>query len=470
MNQLRILMVDDEDIIRKEMRSILSNMGFLVYDAALPSAALAILEQQPVDIAIVDVRMPEMSGIELLRKIKSSYPYIEVIIITGHGDETTILEALREGAFDYFRKPVRGHDIAYAIERTRGFLAMKQRLKIAEEGLSILSEEIQAHTGVIVGRSAAITQAISLTLKASASATTPILIYGPSGSGKELIARVIHYAGARKNHVFCVVNSSAIPETLLESEFFGYTKGAFTGAAEDRPGIFERADGGTLFLDEIGDMPVDLQAKLLRAIENKTITRVGSGKEISVDVRIVAATNKNLREMVAQKQFREDLYYRLNTLEIDLPPLRNRKEDIPALVEHYIHQFAKELKRKIMSVDPEVMLRLADYDFPGNVRELKNMCERAVLLCESDVIRTSDFAFDAKRPAVDTLKRMGASADVPLSLQAVDELEKKIVIDALKRAMYVKSNAAKLLSISRQSLDWLIKKHGIILQTDVAGT
>ncbi len=467
MDHLRILIVDDEDIIRKELRGVLECLDYAIYDASRPSLALALLEKQAIDIAIIDIKMPEMSGIELLKLIKGSYPDIEVIIITGHGDENTLLEALREGAFDYFRKPIRGPDIEYAIHRTRSFLRMKQRLLAAEQVLSLLSDEMQVHTGTIIGQSAAIKQAIALTLKASQSPTAPILITGPSGSGKELFARVIHFAGARKNNIFCVVNSSAIPETLLESEFFGHTKGAFTGAAEDRAGIFERANEGTLFLDEIGDMPLDLQAKMLRAIENKTITRVGSNKEISVNVRIVAATNRDLKDMVSQKLFREDLYYRLNTIEIDLPPLRERKEDIPALVEHYVTRFAREMNKKNISIDADIYTALTRHDFPGNVRELKNMCERAVLLCAQDVLRGIDFPFvhQSSHP-----KAGGGEmhASIPLTLKAVDDLEKSIVIEALKRSGHIKTEAAKLLSIRRQSLDWLIKKHNIVIRTNVA--
>lgn len=467
MTKMRVLVVDDEDIIRKEMRAILTDMGYEVYDAALPSRALEVIEKEPIDIALLDVRMPEMNGIELLKKIKALKPDIEVIIITGHGDEDTILEAMRAEAFDFFRKPVRGFDIQCSIERTMRYHLLKNRLKSSEQGLSFLSDELIKYTGTIVGSSSAIEQAIKLTLKAAQSPTAPVLITGPSGSGKELFARVIHYAGSRKDKPFFVINCSAIPENLIESEFFGHTKGAFTGATDDRAGFFERAGGGTLFLDEIGDMPLDLQAKLLRAIENKTYMRIGSTKEMSTDVRIVAATNRDIEDMVAKKLFREDLFYRLNIIEIDLPPLRDRQNDISVLLDHYVGLYAREMNKSDITVDPKVYDALSAYAFPGNVRELKNMCERAVLMCESTMLRPADF------PCAAVSQASSADATAPvtgtLSLKAVDDLEKSIILEALRRSDFVKTQAAKMLDIRRQSLDWLIKKHGIVLKTDVAG-
>lgn len=336
---LNVLILDDEDIIRTEVNEFLTNVGYSVYEADRPSRAMELLQQHEIDIMILDIKLPEKDGVEVLQDVKQLHPATEVIMITGHGDSDTVLQCMKRGAFDFFHKPIRLLEIRTAIERTERFLSLQTKLRHLERRFDAVSTDLQRSIADIVGSSEAIQGVIDTTLKAAASADTSVLITGESGSGKELVARVLHHASPRASRPYVPVNCSAIPDTLIESEFFGHRKGAFTGAIEDRAGYFEAAEGGTLFLDEIGDMPLAAQTKLLRVLEDRRVKRVGGTREVPVNLRVIAATNQDLPRMISDKAFRGDLYYRINTLEIRIPPLRERLADLQELISHFISDF-----------------------------------------------------------------------------------------------------------------------------------
>jgi len=379
---------------------------------------------------------------------------MEVIMITGHGDMDAVIQAMRLGAMEFFTKPFRLLDMKVAIQRSRRFVALSSQLKEANLGYALLSKELQESVGhQIIGVSPAIKRVVDLMQRVAKSDTTSVLITGESGTGKELVARGIHFLSNRKKNLFCAVNCSAIPETLFESEFFGHKKGAFTGAQDDKPGWFEIASGGTLFLDEVVEMQPQMQAKLLRVLEDKKIQRIGSHLQIDVDVRIVAATNKNIAQMTEDNRFRSDLFYRLNSFIINLPPLRERREDIPILFDYYLRFFCNKFNKNIPDVDPQVYKALGQYDFPGNIRELRNMVERAIILSDGNKIRTRDFSL--KEIVVD---------EIPVDGEEVldlEELEKRTIIKALEKTGYKKVEAALLLNITRQALDRRLEKYNL---------
>ncbi len=455
MNKIRILILDDEKRIRDELREFLQEGHFSVCEAGTPSKAFRLLAEAPVDIAIVDVMLPEMSGLEVLERIKREYPQVEVLMITGHGDMDTVIRAMRLGASDFFPKPFRLPDVLRAIKRTTRFLEMQNELQETSYRYHLVSKELQEKIGSqIVGQEASMQQVVEQMKRVAATPDTSVLITGESGTGKELIARGIHYSSDRRESYFHAVNCSAIPESLFESEFFGHTKGAFTGAESDKPGWFEIADRGTLFLDEIGDMHPSMQVKFLRVLEDRMVRRVGSIRDISFDVRIVAATNHDIAELIAQGKFRNDLLHRLSSFTIDVPPLRERKDDIPMLLSHFIDHFSKKLGRKINSVEPRLIDDLQAYFFPGNIRELRNMVERAMILCDTDRLCRSHFAGlnpDHPKSSENTFE---TTEDLDL-----ERLEKNTIQRALIRTGNNKSKAADLLNISWQSLDRRLKKY-----------
>lgn len=466
--QLGVLVVDDEKIIRDEISEFLKRERFDVYEAERPSEAYSLIEKSDIDIIILDINLPEESGIEVLKKIKERHENIEVIMITGKGDNDSILQSMRMGAFDYFQKPARLLEIKNSIERTKRFVKLSKKLERISYSHTLISKEMEKNIGSIVGVSEAMRAVITLTLKAAKSYDTAVIINGESGSGKELVARTLHYASARKDKEFIPVNCSAIPETLIESEFFGHKKGSFTGALEDRPGCFEIGNGGTIFLDEIGDMPLAAQAKLLRVLESRKVKRIGGSKEIPIDVRVVCATNKNITEMIRRGEFRADLYYRLNAVEILIPPLRKRKEDIPYLVEHYVKHHALRMGKETCQIDEDALGALNSYDYPGNIRELRNIVERAVILCDKDVLTKKHFHITpmptgekTKNEKSPEKKVVYEDNETPLTLSVVDELEKKILERALEKCRYNKTETAKILNISRYALMRRLKKHDI---------
>ena len=458
MNNFKILIIDDEKIYRDEISEFLKTRDYEVFEAEKPSTGLNILQKNEIDIVILDFNLPEMDGIKVLKKIKASYPDIEVIMITGFGNMRTVINAMRLGATDFFPKPFKLINIQTSIERTKRFLEMRMQLQRTQKNFELLSEELQEKTGsTIIGESAAIKSIINLMNKIAVSDKTNVLITGESGTGKELVARGIHYLSKRKHKYFYDVNCSAVPENLFESEFFGHKKGAFTGATENKIGWFQVADKGTLFLDEIGDLQLNLQTKFLRVLEQNKIRRVGSNTDVEIDVRIIAATNRDLQKLIKEDKFREDLFYRFSTFLIHLPPLRERKEDIPLLTNFFADKFARLLKRPTPKIDPKLLLKLQNHKFKGNIRELKNMVEQAIILCDGNILKLEHF------PILNTFSENGGvdvTANLDLNLN-LDKLEKSIIEKALETADYDKQKAIDLLNITRQSLGRRLEKYGI---------
>ena len=457
MKTLRILVLDDEVRMQDEIEEFLIGQQFIVYKAGTPSEAFTTLDKTEIDILILDIKLPEMGGLEVLQKVKVSHPDMEVIMISGHGDMNTVIEAMRYGAFDYFQKPFRLPEIKHAIERTRRFILLNEKLRSTEQKFNLLSKEIQQVFGhELVGRSASMQKVVDLMSKVAVADHTSVLITGESGTGKELVARGIHFLSKRNKQFFYSVNCSAIPGSLFESEFFGHKKGAFTDAREDKAGWFEIADKGTLFLDEIGDMPMSQQAKMLRILEDKKVSKVGSRVETAVDVRVITASNRDLFELSKDGKFRQDLYHRLSTFIIMIPPLRERRNDIQPLLEYYVNFFAEQMGKEIKTIEPELIIKLMEYDFPGNVRELKNMIERAIILCEKKSIGWEDFQFSIPSG------NMEISHSIPLDEKLdLAEIEKAVILKALEKAGQNKSKAAELLNITWQALDRRMEKYGM---------
>jgi len=459
MEALRILVLDDERKITEQLQKQLTRRGFEVFQANDSSTAFDILERQKIDIALLDFMIPnDLNGIDILKRIKNDHPATEVIMVSGQEDIDVVIEAQRQGAIDFVRKPFSLTEIFFAIERTGKYLYLRNRLSSVEDQKSLISRELEnSIQRDFIGISQSIRKVVDMAMKVAADSDVSILITGENGTGKEILARIIHYASDRCKEMFVPVNSSAIPDTLIESEFFGHQKGAFTDAKEDKKGFFEMANGGTLFLDEIADMPFSLQTKLLRAMEERKIKRVGGTKEIAVDLRIISATNKVMDKLIVEEKFRLDLYHRINTCIIHIPPLRRRPEDIEPLLRHFIETLCTKKKKQPPQLHPQLVAHLQRYDFPGNVRELRNMVERALILSDGNVLTADDFAVKlGARKSVDTMQDSTA-----LNL---DENEKLIIENALRTSDGSQSKAAELLGISRDALKHRIKKHGIILQ------
>ncbi len=454
---LSILILDDEQRVQDEIEEFLVGRSFNVLKASTPSQAFTLLEENTVDIVILDIQLPEMDGLQVLAKIKKEQPEIEVIMISGHGDMNSVIEAMRLGATDFFPKPFRLVEIDQAISRTTRFIDLHTKLRKVKQQYTFLSKELQKNIGhQIIGKSSELKSIISLMDKVAGADPTTVLIMGDSGTGKELVARGIHYMSKRKDDYFHTVNCSAIPEMLFESEFFGHKKGAFTGADQDKSGWFEIANHGTLFLDEIGDMPPGQQAKLLRVLDEKKVMKVGSHKQINVDVRVIAASNRNLDDLVRQNKFRLDLYHRISSFIIEIPPLKDRKEDIPLLVDHFVKFYVDRLGKSIQYINPAISKNLKKYSFPGNIRELKNIIERAVILCESQELTWQDFELSM-------IGKMDKDTTVPkeAALMDLEGMERQMILRALKQAGDNKAKAAELLNISWQSLDRRMKKYDI---------
>jgi len=459
MKKLKILIVDDEVRLLQELEEFLGNKKFTVFKALKPSIAFDILEKNEIDILILDIKLPEMNGIDVLKKVKKQYPEIEVIMVSGHGDMSTVIEAMRFGATDYFPKPFRLLDINNAIARTKRFIELNNELKDTKSTLSILSKKLMQNIGVqILGNSKAVSNLIDMMTKVAKTDNTSVLVLGESGTGKELVAHGIHYLSNRSKNTFYSVNCSAVPESLFESEFFGHKKGSFTGATDDKNGWFEIANNGTLFLDEISDMPLIQQAKLLRVLEERKVNKIGSRKSKDVDVRVIAASNKNLEAMALENKFRLDLFHRLSIFVIEIPPLRDRKEDIPILLDYYVKFYSQQMGNQIRTIDPQVTEMLMNYDFPGNIRELKNMIERAVILCEDEVLGCKHFRLN-NQSSINKAKPDSNKIDDD-NLDLEDNV-KTLIIRALEKTNNNKSKAAELLNITWQALDRRIKKLGI---------
>lgn len=455
--KIKILVVDDEQRVREEIAEFLTENKYEVYKASAPSEAFLILKEEEVHIVILDIKLPEMDGLTALQVIKENYPDIEVIMISGHGDMNSVIEAMRHEAADFFPKPFRLMDINMAIQRTTRYLDLHLKYKELEKNFSLISGEIQRSIGhKLIGKSKGMKKVISMMSKVANVENTTVLITGESGTGKELVARGIHYLSSRNKQFFHSVNCSAIPESLFESEFFGHKKGSFTGAVENKAGWFEIANKGTLFLDEIGDMPLSQQAKLLRVLEERKVSRVGSHEKIDVDVRVIAASNQELMKMCHEKKFRLDLYHRISSFIIDLPPVRERKEDISLLLKYFIDYYSTTLGKEIKKIDPAIEKELLKYAFPGNIRELRNLVERAIIISEKGTLMLDDFQIGGSNPQEEM--RVVSPGEEIWDLEVA---ERRLITKALERTNNNKSKAAELLNISWQSLDRRMKKFAI---------
>ena len=449
MDKINVLILDDEIRITEKIKNFLMKQNFATYCANHPNDAFQIMQENRIDILISDVLLPQMNGIDVLQKTKKEFPDTEVIMISGHSDIDTVIKAIRIGAIDFIRKPFRFADVQLAIERTGKFISLQQQLDEKMDHVSLISRELESRIEKnFIGISSSIKNVLMIAMKAAQDKDVNVLITGENGTGKEIVARIIHYASERNKFPFFPVNSAAIPETLLESEFFGHMKGAFTGAIDNKKGCMEMANGGTLFLDEIADMPINLQAKLLRVLEDHKIKRVGGNKEIHVNNRLISATNKELKNLIKEKKFRIDLYHRINTINIHIPPLRERTEDIQPLLKHFVKSISIQKNQKVPEIADDVLPKLMRYSFPGNVRELRNMIERAIILCNDNTITAKDFLI-SQQENTDTLH---------LNL---DSNEIKLIKEALQLSDYNQNQASQLLGISRDALKRRLKKHHI---------
>lgn len=452
------MLVDDELGYREEVGEYLQECGFEVFCAEDPQQALALLDAHSIDIAILDLSLPLMSGIDLMRMIHSQYQDTGVIMISGHGDMDSVIAALREGALDFFPKPFKLSDIRCAIERTRKFIELQNRLEDTQNQCQNLIEIINRNRSYpLIGSSGIMNGIVRLIGQISQNPNTDVLITGESGTGKELVARAIHLLGAGDSKVFFDVNCTAIPETLFESEFFGHARHAFTGAQTEKKGWFEIANGGTLFLDEIGDLPLAMQAKLLRVLEERRIRKVGCNKDIPLNLRVIASTNRDIKSLISAQLFREDLYYRLNRFSIHIPPLRERGEDIPALIEHYNAHFSELLKKPLKPVSARAMKLLTEYKYPGNVRELRNLMEKAIILSHISDLELKTNSFPDLAPSSNLVPCALPGED--LDLKSLENMEIALIKSAMLKASNNQSKAAKLLNISRMSLNRRIEKY-----------
>jgi len=454
-DKIKILILDDEKQFTEELNGFFMGSEYESFEANTPEEGKEILKNTTIDLLILDVRLPGVNGLDILKEVKIQYPNMEVIIISAHGDMDTVIKAMRLGAFDYLRKPFRYIDIQIAIERTQKYIQLQRRLKQVEERNSLISKNLEEKIDrQFIGVSPEILEVFEQAITAAKYPDANVLITGESGTGKENIARIIHYSSERKDHIFCAVNSSAITESLLESEFFGHKKGSFTGAIIDKMGFFEVCNKGTLFLDEIADMPLSLQAKILRATEEKVITRVGDTNQIHTDFRIISATNQDIITRVEKKKFRLDLLHRLNTLHIHIPALRERREDIKPLLAHFVDALSMRFNKPNIRVSKEVFDALQKYDFPGNIRELRNMTERAIILSKGNLLGINDFP--VKPPKISS---SGDNADsINIKMNEIDLIRK-----ALIRSKYNQQAAADALGIHRDALSRKMKKYNITI-------
>lgn len=454
--KLSILLVDDYPVIDRTLGAFLREHGYEVHYVTNAKAAIDIFEHQLIDIIITDLRIPDEDGFSFIAKIKKLNTGIEIIIITGHGDMDAAIKAIRMGVSDFILKPVNLNNLLLSIEKTRVYHQLKEEKKILKEQLSTLIEVgDNPHKGIeqIIGNSRPIQEIKKLVSRIIEFPDTSVLIEGESGTGKELIARAIHFEGPNADKPFIPVNSSSIPETLIESELFGHEKGSFTDAKVTRKGLFEIANGGTIFLDEIGDISLSVQKNLLRVLENREIRYVGGNKIIKLDFRVVVATNKNLDQAVDRGEFRQDLFYRLNTFRILVPPLRERKDDITRLAEFFLKEFNNKLRKSIHGLSIHAAKELRAYSFPGNIRELKNIVEQAVILCDEEFLMPRHFPI--------LMRNTKSGAVQPVDSINLEQAERNLIIQSLKNTDYNKAKACKHLGITRDSLRRKMDKYSI---------
>lgn len=454
----RILVVDDEESIREFLDIMLRKEGYEVTCVEDGAKAQEMLKKKSVDMIISDLQMPNVTGIELLKHVKDNYPEILFMLITAFGTTESAVEAMKMGAYDYITKP-------FKIDEVRINIANALRSRNLEVENRVLKKELEREFSFqsLVGNSEPMHRIFDLIRRVSETPTN-VLITGESGTGKEMVAKAIHYNGPLKDRPFVTVNCGAIPESLMESEMFGHKKGSFTGAVADKLGLFETADGGSLFLDEVGELPLTIQVKLLRAIQERVIRRVGATDDTKVEVRIIAATNRNLEEMVADGSFRQDLFYRLNVINIRTPSLRERREDIPSLANHFLNKYNSRLGKQIGAISREAMELMKKYDYPGNVRELENIIERTVALEGGATVLPESLPPFVNTP---TGRKMASSHDIEITEEGLDlekvvgQIEKELLIKAIHAAGGVKKRAAKLLGITFRSMRYRVEKYNL---------
>jgi DNA-binding NtrC family response regulator len=450
---MNILLVDDEHPQRTILAGYLKKKRHAVFEAANLNEAVACFTAQAIDAVVTDFQMPDGTGLELLKRLRALHGNAFVVMMTAFGTIERAVEAMREGAFDYLTKPINLQELEAILRRIQEFRHLQSENQSLREQLA----ERHSFAG-IVSQSSEMARVLSAASRVAPSSAS-VLVRGESGTGKELIARAIHFASARSDRPFVAVNSAALNDNLLESELFGHEKGAFTGADKQRRGRFEMADGGTLFLDEVGELSPATQGKLLRVLQEHQFERLGGSETIAVDVRIIAATNRNLEEAIARGGFREDLFYRLNVVAIDVPPLRERRDDIPPLLEHFLQKFSRENKRRIPAFSKESWEALLRYDYPGNIRELENIVHRAVVMCRDNFVTTEDLPQVLRTSSVG---EHGHQRGAPASLvEQVELLEKDLVFEALRLSGDNQSKAAQQLGISERNLRYRLKKWGL---------
>lgn len=444
-----ILVVDDDHAHRLMLKTLVGGWGYAVFEADDGSTAIERVQERYYDLVLMDIRMLKVSGIEALSEIKKINPSIPVIIMTAYSSVETAVETLKKGAYDYLTKPLDFDKLKITMERAMEHLRLKAENRVLREKLGARFDSRN-----MIGRSREMVMLLE-TVAMAAPSEANVLIFGESGTGKEQIASAVHYNSARKKGPFIKINCAAITETLFESELFGHEKGAFTGADRRKDGCFLAASGGSLFLDEISEMPPSMQVKLLRVLQEREITRVGGTRVIKTDVRIIAATNKDLLQLSETGDFREDLYYRLNVINLRLPPLRERKEDIPLLAHHFLAHFSEKNRKKVAGFTPEAMDKLIRYSWPGNVRELMNSVERGVVLARSDTLDVVDLQFGEGMES-----EPDESAGIPLADLPLSEIEKEAILNTLASSGGNKSEAARRLGITRKTLHKKLKEYG----------
>jgi two-component system response regulator PilR (NtrC family) len=454
----KILVVDDEQSLRDVLSIMLKRAGYTVTTVADGEEAIELLNKEIFDLVITDLRMPKVDGMEVLKAVKSASPETVVLIVTAFATADSAVEAMKQGAYDYLTKPFQVDEVQLIIRN-----ALEKRRLTTENILLKREMASQSSFAQLVGQSEAMQKVFEVVRKVADSKST-VLICGESGTGKELVARAIHYNSSRSSMPFVAVNCSAVPETLLESELFGHMKGSFTGAISNKAGLFEVANGGTIFLDEIGDTTPAIQVKLLRVIQEREFRRVGGNQDVKVDVRIIAATNKDLEKAVADGSFREDLYYRLDVIPIRLPPLRLRTGDIPLLVSHFLERFSKESGKPMPVLSPEAMRVLVDHEWRGNVRELENLIERVVAFSTEKTVTDEDIRGWLHR-SVTAPQQLGMPLDLTdegLDLEGlINGIEKDLLLKALERSKWVKKKAARLLRLNTRSFRYRLEKYAI---------
>ncbi|MCC6588192.1 MAG: sigma-54-dependent Fis family transcriptional regulator [Bryobacterales bacterium] len=449
----KVLVVDDEDSLRRVTQVRLQQAGYAVDTAASGEHAVEMLGRQTYSLVLTDLRMSGMSGVDLLKQVRAEHPETVVIVITAFGTVETAVEAMKFGAYDYLTKPIDGDALLIVVKRALEHVRMREEIQTLRSTLDSKYGFEQ-----IIGKSPSLLYVLDVAARAAQSDST-VLVRGETGTGKELIAKAVHFASPRRNGPFVAINCGAIPRDLLESELFGHIKGSFTGAVAHKKGKVELADGGTLLLDEIGELPLELQVKLLRMVQEREIEKVGGTETQKVDVRIITATHRNLRAMVEDQTFREDLYYRLAVIELELPPLRERPQDIPELVQHFFIRAKQKMNRPEMILPPQLLSWFAAYRWPGNVRELENVIERMIVLARGNELTVDDLPpqLSKERPT----QREALELELPDTGISLEGIERELILRALKKFDWNQSQAARYLDISRKTLIYRMEKHSL---------